>query len=102
MLALVLAFTVVTDYGGRLVASDAIVTPHSVTVPLRYVNDTPTARTVRLRCTLLTRRGDVVATESSRLDAVPAGESRELRMRIVDTAQAADRAECTIERHSVP
>ena len=91
------AFPVSSSSGGRLRVGEAIQTPAAVTIPLKYTNDTDETRHARIRCTLLTSRGYVVNTESSRLKAVKPGESRELRMRIIDSAAASDKATCDVE-----
>lgn len=90
-------FPVSTPSMGRLIVAEATQTPAAVTIPLQYVNDTPDARHARVRCTLLTKRGSVVNTESLRLEAVKPGESRAVRLRIVDSSASSDRASCEVE-----
>jgi hypothetical protein len=90
-------FPVSTPSMGRLTVGEAIQTPAAVTIPLQYLNDTPDARHARVRCTLLTKRGDVVNTDSAKLEAVKPGESRALRMRIVDSSASSDKASCEVE-----
>lgn len=97
LLTVVLSFPVVVANGGRLRVGETVQTPAAVTIPLRYTNDTDDTRHARVRCTLLTRRGDIVNSDSVRIAAVKPGETRELRMRIVDSATASDKASCEVE-----
>lgn len=97
VLVVVSGFPVSTPSMGRLIVGEAIQTPASVTIPLQYVNDTPQALHARVRCTLLTTRGDVVNTDTARLEAVKPGESRAVRLRIVDSSARSDKASCDVE-----
>lgn len=97
VLVAVSGFPVSSSLTGRLIVGEAIQTPASVTIPLQYVNDTTQTLHARVRCTLLTKRGDLVNSDSTRLEAVKPGETRAVRLRIVDSSASSDKASCDVE-----
>ncbi len=82
---------------GRLSVLETYQTPASSTVVLGYSNDTGRSlRAVRLECVLLDGRGAVVNVGAVELDAVAPGGEASRRLRIVDSSERAERAECSI------
>lgn len=77
--------------------SETFQTPASSTFILKHLNNTRLElRRVRLECVLLDHRGAVVNAESAVVERSLPGESHTVRLRIVDSSQRADRAECRI------
>lgn len=82
---------------GRLVVSETFQTPASSTFVLEHLNNTQASlRRVRLECVLLDHRGGVVNVDSAVIERAEPGESHTVRLRIVDSSQRAERAECRI------
>lgn len=88
---------------GRLAVVESHQTPAASTVVLAYENDTGRAfKKVRLECTLLDHRGELVSTGAAELLDVTAGAKRTERLRITDSSQRASSAKCRIAYAASP